>query len=279
MKTVSSPEKMSAVCAGIKSNKQTIGFVPTMGALHAGHLELVRQAKKRCDRVVVSVFVNPTQFGPKEDLKKYPRNIKKDSALLKKEGVDLIFLPSNKSMYPEGYKTFVEVGDLGKTMCGVSRPDHFKGVATIVAKLFNIVKPDIAFFGAKDFQQQAIIRKMVQDLNMDIKIITAPTVREKDGLAMSSRNSYLSDKEIKAASVLYRSLKMAKGLIKKGERDPRTVIARIRAMIMKEKLFKIDYVEVRDPDTLDKIKKIKGRTLIALAAYIGKTRLIDNITA
>ena len=279
MKTVNSSEKMSAVSTALKSNKLTIGFVPTMGALHAGHIELVRQAKKRCNKVVVSIFVNPTQFGPKEDFKKYPRTFKKDAGLLKKEGVDYIFLPSNRSMYPEGYKTFVEVGDLGKIMCGGSRLDHFKGVATIVAKLFNIVKPDIAFFGAKDFQQQAIIRKMVQDLNMGVKIITVPTVRELDGLAMSSRNAYLSDKERKAAPVLYLSLRMAKGLIKNGETDPRAALSKIRTMIMKEKLFKIDYIEVRNSKTLEKIGKIKGKALIALAAYIGKTRLIDNIIA
>ncbi len=279
MKTVSTPEKMSVICAGLKSKKYTIGFVPTMGALHEGHLTLVRMAKKHCDKVAVSIYINPTQFGPKEDLTKYPRNIKKDRALLKKEGVDLIFLPSNKSMYPEGYKTFVEVGDLGKIMCGVSRPDHFRGVATIVAKLLNIVKPDVLFLGAKDFQQQAIIRKMVKDLNLDIKIATVPTVREKDGLAMSSRNAYLSIKERKIAPVLYRSLKMAKGLVKNGERDAQRIIAKIRATIMKEKMFNIDYIDIRNPGTLDKIKKIKGKTLIVLAAYLGRTRLIDNIAA
>lgn len=277
MKTVSSPEKMSAVCFALKSKNQTIGFVPTMGALHEGHLTLVRAAKRHCDKVVVSIFVNPTQFGPNEDSKKYPRNLKKDCTLLKKEGADFIFLPSKISMYPEGYKTFIEAANLGKIMCGGSRPDHFRGVATIVAKLFNIIKPDIAFFGAKDFQQQAIIRKMVQDLNMDIKIITVPTVREKDGLAMSSRNAYLSGKERKAASVLYRSLRMAKGLIKNEETDPEVVISKIKTMIMKEKMFKIDYIEIRDLETLGKIRKIKGKTLIAFAAYIGKTRLIDNI--
>ncbi|MFA5097510.1 MAG: pantoate--beta-alanine ligase [Candidatus Margulisiibacteriota bacterium] len=279
MKTVSTPEKMSVICAGLKSKQYTIGFVPTMGALHEGHLTLVRTAKKHCDKVAVSIYINPTQFGPKEDLTKYPRNIKKDRALLKKEGVDLIFLPSNKSMYPQGYKIFVEVADLGKIMCGNSRPDHFRGVATIVLKLFNIVKPDMAFFGAKDFQQQAIIRKMVRDLNMEIKIITVPTVREKDGLAMSSRNAYLSIKERKIAPVLYRSLKMAKGLVKNGERDAQRIIAKIRATIMKEKMFNIDYIDIRNPGTLDKIKKIKGKTLIVLAAYLGRTRLIDNITA
>ena len=277
MKTISSPEKMSAACTVLKSKKQTIGFVPTMGALHEGHLTLIRTAKRFCDKVVVSIFVNPTQFGPKEDYKKYPRNFKKDSALLKKEGVNYNFLPSNISIYPEGYKTFVEVGDLGKILCGISRPDHFKGVATIVAKLFNIVKPDMAFFGAKDFQQQAIIRKMVQDLNMGIKIFTVPTVREQDGLAMSSRNAYLSEKERKTAPALYRALKYGKKLIESGRTDPKIVISKLRSLISKENLFKIDYIEIRDPATLEKLKKRRGKALIALAVYLGRTRLIDNI--
>ena len=279
MKVLSSPEKMSAVCADLKSKKQTIGFVPTMGALHEGHLELVRQAKSRCDKVVVSIFINPAQFGPNEDFKKYPRTFKKDAALLKREGTDFIFFPSKADMYPDGHATFVEVGELGKIMCGISRPDHFKGVATIVAKFFNIVKPDMVFFGAKDFQQQAIIGKMVLDLNMGIKLITVPTVREKDGLAMSTRNTYLSANERKAAPVLYRSLRIAKKLVKNGKTDPRVIASKIKTIIIKEKLFKIDYIEVRDPETLEKVLKIKGKTLIALAAYIGKTRLIDNIIA
>ena len=274
MRTVSSPKKMSAVCSVLKSKKYTVGFVPTMGALHEGHLELVRQAKKRCDKTVVSIFVNPAQFGPKEDFKKYPRNFRKDASLLKKEGVDYIFLPTKKSMYPQGYKIFVEVADLGKIMCGVSRPDHFRGVATVVAKLLNIVKPDVLFLGAKDFQQQAIIRKMVKDLNLDIKIATVPTVREKDGLAMSSRNAYLSIKERKIALSLP-FIKDGKRLGQERGRDAQRIIK--DQEYDNERKMLISIILIYATRSIGQDQKIR-KNLIVLPPIL-KDPPIDNIAA
>lgn len=254
-----------------------IGLVPTMGALHKGHMELVKEAKKRSDIVIVSIFVNPIQFGPKEDIKQYPRNIKKDTALLKKAGVDILFHPSPSQIYPKGFDSFIEVKGLSDKLCGAFRPGHFKGVATVVARLFDIVRPHNAFFGEKDFQQQVIIKKMVGVLRLNVKVLTVPTVRERDGLAMSSRNAYLSKIERKEAVTLYRSLQLAKELIKKGVRDPKKVIAAMKYLINKNGTFKIDYVSIVDPGSLKDVKAIKGKTLIAIAARLGKTRLIDNI--
>lgn len=276
MKIITDPKRMQATSEFLGKQNKTIGFVPTMGALHKGHLKLVKEAKKSCDIVIVSIFVNPTQFGPKEDFKKYPRNIKRDIALLKKEEVDILFYPGVKAMYPDGNKTFIEVKDLGNKLCGASRPGHFNGVTTVVAKLFNIVKPDIAFFGEKDFQQQAIIKKMVKDLNFDVIIKTIPTVREIDGLAKSSRNRYLSKDERIAAVLLSKSLKKAKRLIQKGEKNAKTVKTEIIRTLRNPQL-KIDHVSICDPDTFDDKNTIKGPTLIALAVFCGKTRLIDNI--
>lgn len=232
-----------------------ITFVPTMGALHSGHLSLVRAARKKGDIVVVSIFVNPTQFGPKEDYKKYPRSLSRDKKLLEKCGVDILFYPSVKEMYPEGYSTYVNEERLSKTMCGLRRPGHFRGVTTVVLKLFNIIKPDIAFFGQKDYQQALIIKKMVKDLNLPVKIKVMPTAREPDGLAMSSRNQYLSPAERKKAVLIYQSL-----LNKRPLRG-----------------FKLDYYVAVDKNTLEPVKKIKKGTLLAVAGWVGKARLIDNI--
>ena len=258
-----------------RSKGRKIGLVPTMGYLHEGHLSLVRIARKKCDFLIVSVFVNPTQFGPKEDLRKYPRDLKRDFGLLKKEGTDLVFSPSVREMYPEGYRTYVEVVEWSKLLCGASRPVHFRGVTTVVLKLFNILQPDIAVFGSKDFQQAVIIKKMVKDLDLGVRIITGPTVREPDGLAMSSRNTYLSEIERKNAVILYQSLKWVKEAYKDGLRDPKLAIVRMKKMI-KAKGGRIDYIEMVDKNTLEPIKKLKKGTLVALAVYFGRTRLIDN---
>lgn len=254
-----------------------IGFVPTMGALHQGHLSLIRQARRENSFVVVSIFVNPIQFGPKEDFKKYPRRLKRDANLCRKEGVDIIFFPSVKEMYSDNFKTYVTVKDLSDVLCGKSRPGHFQGVTTIVTKLFNIVQPDTAYFGQKDAQQAIIIKKMVEDLNMPVKIKILPTIRQIDGLALSSRNVYLNDKERKDALVLSSALKLARNLIEKGEKDTLKIIDRMKKMIQMKKTAKIDYISIVDLDNLRPISRIKGNCLIALAVWIGKTRLIDNI--
>jgi len=277
MKIIKSPKTMQRVCRGIKQKGKIIGFVPTMGYLHEGHLSLVRVAKKKSDVLVVSIFINPTQFGPKEDFKRYPKNLKRDKRLLKETGCDFLFVPDIKNMYPEGYDTYVEVENLTRILEGASRPEHFKGVTTIVAKLFNIVQPDIAVFGQKDFQQAVVIKRMVKDLNFPVKIIVAPTIREKSGLALSSRNLYLSDEEKKQALVLYQSLNLAKKMIESGERDSRRIKNRMRLLIQKKPKAKIDYIAINDSETLRPLKKLKGNVLISLAVRVGKTRLIDNI--
>jgi len=262
---------------GLKRRQgKTIGFVPTMGSLHEGHVSLVRIAKKKSDFVVVSIFVNPTQFGPSEDFKRYPRDLKRDCRLLKKEGVDVVFFPPVKEIYPSGYKTYVEVTSLSNVLCGASRPGHFRGVTTVVLKLFNIIKPDIAVFGIKDFQQCAILKKMAKDLDLDIKILTGPTVREKDGLAMSSRNIYLSKTHRQNAAVLSQALRWAKKAVQAGVHDADGIIKKMTAMIQK-KQGKIDYIETVDQDSLARVKKLQSNVLIVLAVYFGKTRLIDNI--
>lgn len=255
---------------------KTIGFVPTMGFLHEGHLSLIRQAKKDADVVVVSIFVNPTQFGPKEDYRRYPRGLKKDAVLCKKEGADYIFAPTVESIYPPGFSTYVLVENLTEDLCGKFRPRHFRGVTTVVTKLLNTIKPDIAYFGQKDAQQAIVIKRMVKDLDMDIKIKVLPVVREKDGLAISSRNVYLSSDERKRAATIYHALQEAKNLVKLDEKDSNAVISRIRR-ILSGAVTKVDYISVVDPDTLKDIKTIKEKALVALAVWIGNTRLIDNI--
>ncbi len=277
MQLVTSIEKMQRFSLSLKRKGKKISFVPTMGALHLGHLSLVKRAKKLGDFVVASVFVNPTQFGPKEDFKRYPRDLKKDMELLKKAGCDLVFTPKVKDIYPEGYLTYVDVEKLSDKLEGASRPGHFKGVCTIVAKLFNIVLPDYAIFGQKDAQQAIIIKKMTKDLNFPIKIIVSPTVREKDGLAFSSRNSYLNPEERREAKVLYQALRTGKRLVESGEKNPERVIDKMRQLIDKQKLAKIDYIALTDTKKLEPAKVIKGELLLSLAVKFGKTRLIDNL--
>ena len=255
----------------------TIGLVPTMGALHQGHLSLMELAKRETDIVIVSIFVNPTQFGPKEDFKEYPRDLKADTEKAASAAIDTLFLPSASAMYPEGFGTFVEAEGLSRIMCGETRPMHFRGVTTVVLKLFNIVRPHKAFFGQKDFQQTVVIKRMAQDLNSGVDVIVYPTVREEDGLAMSSRNRYLNKDERMGATVLYRSLKEAKGLFESGERSAERLKNEITGMIADEVLVQIEYIVIAHPETLLEEQEAHTGTVISLAARIGKTRLIDNI--
>lgn len=254
----------------------TVGFVPTMGYLHEGHKSLMQAARANNDKVVVSVFVNPMQFGPNEDLESYPRDFEKDCALCESVGVDLIFHPEPEEMYADGFCSYVDMNGLTTELCGKSRPIHFRGVQTVVLKLFNIVKPDRAYFGQKDAQQLAVIKRMVKDLNVDTEIVGCPIVREADGLAKSSRNTYLNPDERKAALILSRSLKLGKELIENGETNAKAVIKAITDSINTEPLAKIDYVDVVDFDTITPVDKIGKSVLVAIAVYIGKTRLIDN---
>ncbi len=278
MKIIKNPYDMQKISEEKREEGKIIGFVPTMGALHEGHLELIREARKKSDFLVVSIFVNPIQFGPKEDYKEYPRDEEGDIEKCEKEGVDIIFMPDVEDMYEKNFSTYVEVKNLTKTLCGKYRPGHFKGVTTVVAKLFNIVKPHLAFFGWKDAQQLIVIKKMVKDLNFDIEIIGIETVREKDGLAMSSRNVYLNEEERKEAPYLYKALLYGKELIEKGERDARKVKEEIKKFINRNApKGKIQYVEIVDIENLKPLRKIKGEIMIALAVFFGKARLIDNI--
>ncbi|MDP2602909.1 MAG: pantoate--beta-alanine ligase [Deltaproteobacteria bacterium] len=254
-----------------------IALVPTMGALHEGHLSLVRDGKMRGDRVVVSLFVNPTQFAPQEDFAGYPRDFERDRRLLDAEGTDVLFHPAPQEMYPEGFDAEIEIRDLSAPLCGAVRPGHFKGVATVVAKLFNIVRPHVAIFGCKDYQQLQIIRRLVRDLNFDVEIIGHPTVREPDGLAMSSRNAYLNSEERKAALCLYRSLRHAEEMVGCGERRGAAIVAGARAEIAREASARIDYVSLCDPESLREIDLVQDAVLLALAVRIGKARLIDNM--
>lgn len=277
MEIVNRIQRMKEVIKDIKKDNKTIGFVPTMGCLHQGHLSLVREARRMSDYVIVSIFVNPKQFGPNEDYEKYPRNITKDAEILSQENVDYVFYPAVEEMYPENYRTYVIVEDLSDKLCGRSRPGHFKGVATIVLKLLNIIQPNFAFFGQKDAQQSIIIKRMIRDLNLDTEIIILPIVREPDGLAMSSRNLYLNPEERKAATILFKSLQAAKELIKDGEKKASKIIERIKKIIADEPLAKIDYIEIVDLENLNPMKSLDKPALIAIAVYIGETRLIDNI--
>jgi pantoate--beta-alanine ligase len=261
----------------VRSESKRVGFVPTMGALHEGHLSLVRAAKARCDVVVTSIFVNPTQFGPKEDLAKYPRPFEKDCELLQHEGVDFLFAPSSEEMYPKGAVTWVEVAGLSEKLCGRSRPGHFRGVTTIVAKLFHIVEPTVAFFGQKDAAQVAIIRRMVRDLNFPVEIVACPIVREPDGLAMSSRNVYLGAQERKSALVLSRCLREIQTLFERGDRQMENLVVAGKQALAGEPGVKLDYLEIVDPDTLETLGEINGAALVAVAAWVGNTRLIDNV--
>jgi len=276
MRILRTIKQMSAFSRNARLRGKSIGFVPTMGALHEGHLSLIRQAVRDNDLAVVSIFVNPAQFGPKEDLKIYPRNLARDARSCRIEGVDAIFYPEARQIYPKNYKTYVTVEGLGNHLCGSSRPGHFRGVATVVAKLFNIVQPSVAYFGQKDAQQSAIIKRMAEDLNMPLEVKILPTVREAGGLALSSRNSYLSAKERIEAVILSRSLSFAEYLVKNGLKDADRVVSAMKQLIRKKSRAKIDYISIVDRETLMPLKKISGSCLIVLAAWIGKTRLIDN---
>ena len=256
---------------------EPVGFVPTMGYFHEGHLALVKQARAENPSVVVSIFVNPTQFGPQEDFDTYPRDPQRDLALLEKEGVDLVFMPSVAEMHPPQFTSWVEVGKVAERLEGAYRPGHFRGVATVVAKLFNIIQPTKAYFGQKDAQQLVVIKKMVADLNMSLEIVAVPTVREPDGLAMSSRNTYLNPEERKAATVLYQALSLAQKLWSQGKKDAERLRQEMIALIQKQPLADIDYISIADAETLDELDTVRPPALVSLAVRIGSTRLIDNV--
>lgn len=275
MITLHTVREMKAASRGAKAAGKRIGFVPTMGFLHEGHAALIRRARELSDCVVVSVFVNPTQFGPQEDLSRYPRALERDSGLCRDLAVEALFVPAPEEIYPPGFQTYVSVEEVSKPLCGTSRPGHFRGVATVVAKLFHIVSPDVAVFGEKDFQQLQVIRRMVRDLDMDVQIIGFPTVREPDGLAMSSRNTYLSPEERQRALCLSRALSKAQALVSEGTTDAGTLLAEVTATLGGAGA-QIDYAELRDPETLEPTETVEPTALLALAARIGATRLIDN---
>ena len=277
MKIATTIAEVRAQVAAWKKEGLTVGLVPTMGYLHEGHASLVDEAVRQCDRVVASVFVNPTQFGPNEDLEDYPRDFDRDKALLEAHGCHLVFHPSVEEMYPEGAATYVEIhSDMPKQLCGKTRPIHFRGVCTVVSKLFNIVTPDKAFFGQKDAQQLAILRRMVRDLSYGIQLVGCPIVREADGLAKSSRNTYLNPQERQAALVLSQAVKLGQELVARGERDAAKLVAAMSAHIAAQPLARIDYVEAVDGVTMEPVETLQGTVLVAMAVYIGKTRLIDN---
>lgn len=277
MQIVKSHGELRASLTSVRKNGQRIGFVPTMGYLHEGHLELIRHAKADNGFVVVSIFVNPLQFGPTEDLAAYPRNLTEDIALLNQIQCDVLFVPSVEDMYPQPLKTKIEIAAMSDTLCGKSRPGHFSGVATVVAKLFAIVQPDTAYFGQKDGQQVAIIKTMVNDLSLPVKIVTIPTVREPDGLAKSSRNVYLSEEERQHATVLYRALCAAESAIRGGARDSLQIRQCMREMIEAEPSVQLDYAEIVTVDSMEPVDPIRGNVMMAVAAYVGKARLIDNL--
>jgi pantoate--beta-alanine ligase len=278
MEIINRRQRMSSVARKIRREQdRTIGLVPTMGALHEGHLSLVREARRMCDFVVVSVFVNPTQFGPGEDYERYPRDLTRDTALLTDYNVDYIFAPTVEEMYPKGFSTYVKVEGLSEQLEGASRPGHFRGVATVVTILLNTVRPDFVFFGQKDAQQAVIIRRLIKDLAFDTEIVVLPTVREDSGLAISSRNLYLSPEEQAAAAIIHQAITRAKTAYKDGERSAARLEALVRSTVELEPRARIDYVTVSDAETLEHLEKLDERPiLVAVAAYIGKTRLIDN---
>jgi pantoate--beta-alanine ligase len=274
MKTTKTVESLRTVCAGLKD---PIGLVPTMGYLHEGHMSLVRKAREECESVAVSIFVNPTQFGPSEDLENYPRDLERDLEWLEAEGVDLVWVPEEEDMYPPNFQTWVTVEDLTQRLEGKNRPGHFRGVTTVVAKLFNAVQPKKAYFGQKDAQQAVVVQRMVQDLNFPVEIVVCPTVREPDGLAMSSRNSYLNRQEREAATVLYRALMAAKRAFKVGELDASALRKEMLTLLDTEPLAETQYVSVADLETLDELEGSISRALLSMAVFVGETRLIDNV--
>ena len=276
MKLIRKLSKVTALLRGYRKKRKSIGLVPTMGDFHEGHLSLIRKTKKENDIVVASIFVNPAQFGPNEDYKKYPRDIKGDAQKVMKAGCDILFCPDAGSIYPKGFSTYVEVCDASDIMCGKSRPGHFRGVATICTKLFSIITPDTAYSGQKDYQQAFIIKKMVRDLNIDINVKVLPIVRDRSGIALSSRNRYLTDLEIEDAKLLYKALKKARDLIMHGEDSVSKVRLAMKSILNKPNAC-IDYIDIVCPDTLSKKRVVNSRVLVALAVKIGTTRLIDNI--
>ena len=277
MQVVRQIREMQKISDKLRKEGKRIGFVPTMGYLHDGHISLVKRVKELCDSVVASIFVNPTQFGPGEDFQRYPRDEEGDRAKLEKAGVEFLFIPEAKEMYPSGYQTYVEVAEVSKGLCGDFRPGHFRGVATVVSKLFNIVKPHVAVFGEKDYQQLLVIERMVEDLNFDIEIIPGTLIREKDGIAMSSRNTYLSPEDRKKATGLYRSLLRAKELFDSGEKRAYNIKLAVEKMIESVEGISLQYVEIRDAATLERVETVSGPAVVAVAAMVGSVRLIDNI--
>ncbi len=276
MKIIREPQAMQGLAEGLRGQGRRIALVPTMGYLHEAHLSLMREGKKRADTLVVSVFVNPTQFGPQEDLGAYPRDFEQDKSFMQEVGVDLVFCPTDKGMYPDGYQTYLTVEEVTQTLCGRSRPTHFRGVVTVVTKLFHIVKPHVALFGKKDFQQLVVIRRMVKDLNLDIEIVGCPIVREPDGLAMSSRNKYLSPDERKEALALKKALDRARELYRNGERSAQVLVGEAHRILGLQPRIRADYVSLCDAGTLTDMETIKGETVLAIAAFVGNTRLLDN---
>jgi pantoate--beta-alanine ligase len=274
MKIVTTLDELRAARKGMTGS---VGFVPTMGYLHAGHISLVEAAIAECEHVVASIFVNPTQFGPNEDLAKYPRDLPRDLAMLEAAGVDLVWTPTEKIMYSSGFQTWVQVDGLTRRLEGEIRPGHFRGVTTVVAKLFNAVLPDKAYFGQKDAQQAAVVRRMTRDLNFPIEIIVCPTMREADGLAMSSRNTYLNPDERRAATVLFRALGATKSLFDSGERGAENLRVVVRETVASEPLAKLQYVSCADYDSLEELETVQGKSLVSMAVFFGKTRLIDNL--
>jgi pantoate--beta-alanine ligase len=277
MKVAKTIKSVRNLVKAARSKGKIIGFVPTMGVLHIGHISLIKAAMKKCDFVAVSIFVNPTQFGPGEDFEKYPRPLKADLEICRKAGVDVVFAPSPQQMYPGENLTWVNVEKLTEQLCGQFRPGHFSGVTTVCAKLFSIVAPDIAFFGQKDAQQAIVIKRMVTDLNMPLEIVVCPTVRQADGLAVSSRNQYLTRQQKKNAPLIYKSLQKCQKLIEDGVADSKTIINQMRKILQQAPSIKIEYISIVDADTLQELKKITGKVLTAVAVKIGSTRLIDNI--
>ncbi|MBD3369508.1 pantoate--beta-alanine ligase [Candidatus Fermentibacteria bacterium] len=277
MELARTEERIRGVCEDWREDGLQIGFVPTMGALHSGHTSLVDISLERADRTVVSIFVNPTQFGEKEDLDAYPRDPESDANALREMGVDAVFLPSEEEMYPPGYSTYVEVEGVSDGLCGSFRPGHFRGVATVCTVLFRILRPHLAVFGRKDAQQLAVIRRLVRDLRLDVEVVAGPIVREPDGLALSSRNSYLSRLEREQATALYRGLLRAEGLAGEGRTDPAALRSAVRAEIESQPLLSAQYVELVDPSTMRPLERLDRRGLLAVAVFAGRTRLIDNI--
>ncbi len=277
MRIINSAREMQSFAESLRREGRIIGFVPTMGFLHEGHRSLMHRARRDCDSVVVSIFVNPTQFGPGEDFDRYPRDEEGDRSKCQSAGVDILFMPTVPEMYPDKPTVFVTVESLSDTLEGAIRPGHFRGVATVVSKLFHIVKPHSAYFGQKDYQQCAVIKRIVKELNLDVEIVALPTVREQDGLAMSSRNSYLNADERRAAAAIHRALSAAEYLAQAGVKEPEKLRNKMRAVLAEEKMITIDYIEIADSESLEPLDAVRKKTVILIAVRLGKTRLIDNL--